>query len=731
LWRWAGTRSLALALLAGLLALRAWDPIPVETVRLRVFDIYQELSPRAAKSYPAIIVDIDEKSLARFGQWPWPRSLLAELVDRLKAAGVAAIAFDAVFAEPDRLAPENLARELRGLPPDAAEALRALPGGDAVFAAALARAPSVLGRAALAIGQEGPPRSGPAPAAPVAELGGDPKPSLLQFGALVRNRDELERAARGAGVFSLPPERDNIVRRVPAAIVVDGRVYPALAIEMLRIATGQGAFAIRSNAAGIDSVVVAGVRIPTDERGRIWLHFADPNPARYVSVADVMAGAVEPGRLARRLAILGTSAAALGDIKATAAGRPMPGVEVHIQLLEMILAGTHLTRPNYALGAELAMLVIAGLVVIVLLPMAGAKWALGVAVAEVAALAGASWHLFAAEGLLFDVTYPAVAAFALYSLLTFLAYVREEAERRRVRTAFSRYLSPTLVARLAEDPSRLRLGGEDREMTLMFTDVKGFTRIAETYDATSLTALINRMLTPLTSAILEHAGTVDKYMGDAIMAFWNAPLDDPRHAANACRAALEVQRRMGPVNEAIKADCAAAGRVYMPLEVGVGLNTGVCCVGNMGSDLRFDYSVLGDTVNIAARLEGQTRTYHVDIVVGETTRDAAPELAFLEIDLIRVVGKAKPVRIYALLGEEALAADPKFRALAEAHDAMLAAYRAQDWRAARAALERVRPLDPGLGLGSFYDLYEARLDEYETAPPERDWDAVYVATAKH
>jgi adenylate cyclase len=335
------------------------------------------------------------------------------------------------------------------------------------------------------------------------------------------------------------------------------------------------------------------------------------------------------------------------------------------------------------------------------------------------------------EGFLIDVTYPTLVTFALYLLLTFAGYVREEAKRRHIRATFSLYAPPTVVARIEKDPDLVKLGGEEREMTLLFTDVKGFSRISENYDAARLTQLINRLLNPLTKAILEQEGTVDKYMGDAIMAFWNAPVDQPDHARRACRAALDLQRRVGPVNDEIRAECEATGGKYMPLAVGVGLNSGPCCAGNMGSDLRMNYTVLGDNVNIASRLEGQTRSYAVDIVVGESTHDAAPEFAYLELDLIRVVGKKEPVRIFALLGNAELAASPAFKALAEAHAAMLAAYRAQNWQVARNFVARARSLDPGLKLGGLYDIYDARLDEFIEAPPAVDWDTVYEAASKH
>ncbi len=554
--RWsAGVRGLAFILLAALLALRVWDPAPVQLVRLQSFDLYQRISPRVPENFPVLVVDIDEKSLAELGQWPWPRTLIARLVDKLHASGVAAIGFDAVFAERDRMSPENLEDAFEGMTADTVAALKKLPANDAIFARSLAKARTVLGRAALAEGEEGAEKALPKNS-PVALLGGDPRPYMLHYGGLVSNLPILEKAAPGAGIFTLGYERDTVVRRVPVAMVVKDKIFPSLDTELLRIATGGQAYAIRSNAAGVDSVVVGGVRVPTDAQGRVWVHYTLPDPRRYVSASDVLAGRVPPARLQGRLAILGTSASGLRDIKATPVGT-MPGVEVHAQLLETILTGKYLSRPNYALGEELSLTALAGLVVIILVPMVGAWWAMAVALAGIGILIGVAWNLFTVNGVLLGVMYPSFATVALYGLLTFLGYVREEAERRRIRTAFSRYLSPHMVARVAEDPSHLKLGGEDREMTLMFTDVMGFTRIAENYDAVGLTHLINTMLTPLTNAIIDTEGTVDKYMGDAIMAFWNAPLDDPDHARNACRAALEIQRRMGPVNEVVKADCEA------------------------------------------------------------------------------------------------------------------------------------------------------------------------------
>jgi adenylate cyclase len=269
-----------------------------------------------------------------------------------------------------------------------------------------------------------------------------------------------------------------------------------------------------------------------------------------------------------------------------------------------------------------------------------------------------------------------------------------------------------------------------RDMTMMFCDVRGFTTISELFDAEGLTRLINMFLTPMTDVILERKGTIDKYMGDCIMAFWNAPLDDPEHARNACLSALEMTRRLVGLNESLEREAREEGRRHVPLNIGIGLNTGVVCVGNMGSDQRFDYSVLGDNVNLASRLEGQSKTYGVTTVLGENTVAQVPEMAVLELDLIRVKGKTVPVRIFGLIGDEEFATSDHFVVLRQAHEAMLAAYRAMDWTGAALRVEECRKIMSGLSIGGVYDLYAERVTAYREAPPPSDWDGVYVALTK-
>lgn len=731
--RWLGIgRWLGLALLALFVALRSWDPAPVETLRLRTFDLYQFIQPRDAAVQPVAIVDLDEESLAEIGQWPWPRTQVADLVLRIASYGSIAIGFDSVFAEPDRMSPTLLADSLRGVSDGTRDELRALPSNDRVFADALRRARVVLGQSGyqrdLAKG-----RSRPISQVPIGTIGGDPRPFLIEFPGIVRNIPELEDASLGDAMFSLLPERDGIVRRVPAIMTVEGVMIPALVLELLRVATGQDAFLVKSGAGGVQSVVVAGIEIPTDGNGRIWINYARHDPRRYISAKDVLSGAVASERLAGKLVLIGSSATGLHDLKATPLAPAMPGVEVQAQLLETILAKSYLTRPHYAVGAEVVLTVAIGLASIVLVPLLGALMTLILGAAIALGLAGLSGYLYASQGLLVDVAYPLISSFAVYLFLVFVNYFHEESERRQVRGAFSQYLSPELVEQLARNPEKLVLGGEIREMSFMFCDMRGFTMISELYkeDPQGLTRLMNRFLTPLTNAIVNHRGTIDKYMGDAVLAFWNAPLDDAQHAIHSCQAALAMLEKLARLNQAREREAAHTGLVFLPLRVGIGINTGRCVVGNLGSDLRFDYSVLGDSVNLASRLEGQSKAYGVPVVLGSRTADyARDDFAILELDLLKVIGKTEPELVYALLGDAALARDAAFAALVERNNDMLARYRARDWTGALEAAAACRRLDPNLGLYELYDLYERRIRAFQADPPPPDWGGIFDAEFK-
>lgn len=723
-------RLIGLFLLINLTLLKIADPVVMEVLRFRLFDALQSVAPREAAPAPIAIIDIDEKSLAALGQWPWPRHVMAQLVTRASEAGAVVTGFDMVFAEADRLTPAQLAQSLPGLTPQARAELAALPDTDAAFAEAMGKTRVVLGQSGRSDGGGQSPVS---PQTPFAVIGGEPAAHLVTYSGVLENRPALEAAAAGRGLFSIRPEADGIVRRVPLVMQAGGRLNTALSLEMLRVATGGQAAAIRLDEAGIAQVVVAGVRIPTDSSGQLWLHYAPANAARRISAVDVIEGRIPPGRLTGHLVLVGTSAIGLNDLRATPLDRAMPGVEIHAQVIESILTKSWLTRPNYALGAEVVAGVLVGLVILVLVPILGAWPVLGLMLAMLAGVVSGGIWAFFTQRVLFDMLYPLLVGAGMFTTLVFLNFREEEKKRAGIRNAFQRYISPALVDQLAKSPDKLKLGGETRVMTFLFSDIRGFTTIAESFqkDPQGLTTLINRLLTPLSNAILDEFGTIDKYMGDAIMAFWNAPLDNAEHPFAACRAGLDMVRRLAVLEAERKAEAAVTGIKTPPLAVGVGINTGPCVVGNMGTVTRFDYSVLGDAVNLASRLEGQTVGYGVSIILGQNTAVAVENrYAVVEIDLLRVKGKKEPERIFALFGVEDVAADAAFMAAKSAVSDVITAYRARQFADVPKLIEAAMPLATPFRLGKVLEIHAARAAELLANPPPDDWDGAATAQSK-
>ena len=719
------------------LALRVWDPSPVARLRSLVFDTYQRLSPRAYDpSLPVRIVDIDEDSLKQIGQWPWPRTVFADLVNKLAASGAAAIGFDIVFPEPDRMSPSNTLRfwpkseALAGL----REEVEKLPSNDQVFAAAIGTAPVVLGFIAAPQGT-----SIPESKAGFAHGGDDPKLFAPYYPAAAASLKELQDNAQGSGSLNWIPEHDQIIRRLPMVVRVGDTLYPSFVAEMLRLAQGASTYIVKSSGAsgekafgektGIVDIKVGDFEVPTEANGQMWIRFTPESKDRYLPAWKVLNGEIGADDLGGRILIIGTSAAGLLDLRATPLDASVPGVSLHAQAIEQILQGSYLQRPDFATAAELLYILVLGLLIAILIYRLGALGSAVLGGGAVAAVIGISWYAFDALGWLVDPIYPAIALTAIYLVGTLVVFLRTERERNRVRHAFSHYMAPALVKRLADDPSRLKLGGETRDMTLLFSDVRGFTTISEGLDAEELTRFLNSLFTPLSNIILDEQGTIDKFMGDAVMAFWNAPLDDNAHPSHACSAAVRMMREMEVLNARWRDEAEAKGREFKPVRLGIGLNTGVCCVGNLGSETRFDYSVIGDNVNVASRLEGQSKTYDVGTVVGQSTTARAPDFAFLELDLLKVKGKTEATRIFALLGDNAFKQSSGFIDLAERHGEFLARYRAKDWDGAQALSLECEKLN-GARLDRLYALYRERIAYFRVNPPPPQWDGTAEALSK-
>ena len=716
----------AAVLLSGMLLMLS-HPQPLEELRLKVFDTYQRLQPRAYSPLPVSIVDIDEESLKRLGQWPWPRDKLAMLTSRLFVNGVAAAGFDIVFAEPDRTSPRLLLPAWKHFLGNHLPEENTIPDYDTDFAQAMKEgnvvAGFVLSDSAFAM---------PAKKFGMVIKGPDPSDNVFPYAGAISNLPALTQAAHGNGAFNAIPDSDGLIRRVPLLFRVRDQLVPSLSAELLRIAQGASTYIVTTTAAGVSEVRIGDYTIPTDRYGHMWVHYTSYRPERYIPAWEVLEKHFDSKRLEGHLVLIGTSAAGLKDIRSTPLDPVTNGVEVHAQALEQMLSSHFLERPDWLESAELVGMV-AG-VILVWGVLALSSPYIG-AICTALILAGSaclSWIGFTRYHMLIDPVSPALVMLLMYGVESLRGYIATERERAQVRHAFSHYMSPALVKKLAEQRGTLKLGGEMKDMTILFCDIRGFTTISEQFDAEGLTRFINGFLTPMTNIILERQGTIDKYIGDCIMAFWNAPLDDPHHAEHGCRSALAMLEGLQSLNAQREQQCLADHSPFIPVQIGIGLNTDRCCVGNMGSDQRFDYSVLGDGVNLASRLEGQSKYYGMSIVIGEKTKEALPGFAVMELDLIKVKGKTEAVRIYGLIGDETLAQTEAWQEYSALHEAMLASYRAQAWEHTLQLSEEIAAKAEAASLPfmGFLALYRERVEAYRASPPPMDWDGVYTATSK-
>lgn len=727
--------------LACVFALQLAGFAPLTRAGQLVFDAYVRAEPREYEDAPVRIVDIDEESIRRFGQWPWPRTVIAELAQRLADAGAAVIAFDIVFAESDRTSPPRIAQRLRRIGHDAPalEDLESLPDSDALLARTFRELPVVTG---LFLGND-PFRRQARPKAGFAISGSAPGSAVPTYSNAVLPLPELEEAALGSGSLTLAGDDDGIVRKVPLLARQGDQLLPSLSLETLRVAQGAGAIMVKtSDGSGtwgggrkeseIVSIKVGEFEVPATPSGELWMYYTEPRPERTVPAWQVLSDELPADELAAHFAgqivFVGAGAMGLRDLVSTPIRDREPGVAIHAQATEQMILGQFLTRPDWAVGFERALVLALGGLLLILLPRLGATRgaALGVILAG-AALAG-SWYAFDSHRFLLDPTYPVLAVLAVYVTQTVLTYYREERRRSYIHQAFDRYLSPELVKRIAADPRQLELGGEEREMTVLFCDIRNFSRLSERLEPQQIIRFLIGFLTPMCDVLLDRRATIDKFIGDAILAFWNAPLDDPDQYENAARASLEMVARLEELNGTMATE---SGEPWPgDVQIGIGLNAGSCCVGNMGSAQRLSYSLIGDTVNLASRIEGLTKVYGVRIAIGSTLAERLPQFATVPLDRVRVVGRDAPEEVFALIGDERIAADPAFREFVAIHGEMLAAYHAMDWSRATHLLDKAQAGAESYRLGKLYALYRDRIATFSQAPPPAGWDGVYAATEK-
>jgi len=742
-----GLREAGLALgvaVATLLPLSAFDIGPLRILETGSLDLRFRVRGPIPPGNDVAVVLVDDPSLAALGRWPLNRHLFAKAVRTLRQAGAKEIVFDLLFTEPEQSLPQDVRERVHaaaeqlsgGQDPALRKALDQLltddPDGD--LAAAIRDSGNVLLPLAFSFsGQAGPEpptyisdqayqQLDKSPVEPIFAL--EPKSAVIPISV-------LGEAAAGLGHVDISYDRDGAPRYDYLALPFNGDFLPSLPVRAAAAYLG-----VPWDSVGL--ALGAGIRIgklavPTDPAMRLVVNYRGPRGTiPTYSFIDVLEGRVAADHLTGRIVLIGASFIGSTDTNAAPFDNtPVPGTEREADIIDSLVNGDFI-REN---PAPWPLLTIAA--VMLLAAASGAAIALTpsrmtalAAAVPLIVWAGATQVAFN-RGFWLPLVNPLFALAAASVSVLLFRYGFVDLQRRRVHAAFRHYLAPDLVNQLAANAQQLQLGGETREISIMFSDIRGFTSISESFKANpeGLSRLINRgFLSPMTKLIMARRGTIDKYMGDCIMAFWNAPLDDADHADHACASALAMLRELERINVELEREAAAECRVFQPLHIGIGINTGECVVGNMGSDERFAYTAMGDAVNLASRLEGQSKTYHVGVIIGEATRAAAPSWAALELDLIAVKGKAEAVRIYTLLGDAELARSADFITKVGRHERMLASYRAQEWSYALAALAECRAADPSLA--GLYGLYAERIDYFLDNPPGKGWDGVFVAETK-
>ena len=672
---WTAVATLALVALV-----RVEDPQFVESVRLRYFDTL--ITAKAPTQNNIYTVNIDEAALDKYGQWPLPRDKYAGIVAELYQRGAGLVVLNVLMPEPDRA------------------------GGDAVLAQALKQYPVVLSSTPSDRTKNTPRTPGS------AVINSEYMDRIVEYPGLIANVPALETAAAGVGITNTMPEVDGVNRRIPLIVTVDGKLYPGLSLETLRVAAGDSTFQVKLNELGVEKMrVPAFGAVTTDNLGRVWIDWSQQSQS--VSLTNL------PKSFDGAIVIVGPTAAGIANPLPTSRGAVWPH-EAQAAVVGTMVNGVVIQRPDYADGLELLAMVAAGIMLLLL-----TRWVyVGLGTTVVLAVTGvaASQLAYSKYLFLFDAT-AFTAAVILVALHAYgVKFVSEFLQKQQIKKQFGTYLSPALVEKLQRNPELLKLGGESRELSIMFTDVRGFTSISEHYgkNVQGLTEIMNRYMTAMTAKILENNGTLDKYIGDAQMAFWNAPLDEPAHAKLAVKTALEMLGSLDAFNEEIAQEGVPA------FGMGLGINTDTVVVGNMGSSQRFDYTCLGDGVNLASRLEGQSKPYGVRIVLGTKTAELVKDEYFvLELDKIAVKGKKEGVNIYTVLTDPA----PDWQSAREVHELMLDYYRQCKWDTARRYVEDLRG-EFGGQMDHYYDAWLERITEMAGKELPDGWDGTYVATSK-
>lgn len=610
----------------------------VKTLRYKTWDHFQKIQPRKAVSNAVTVVNITEQDLEKYGQWPWPRHVMAMLHARLSDAGAVLVNYNILFAEPDRMGGKQY---LNSMPMDQEtrqQLEQTLLDTDQVFSSVLKQSK----RAILMMSVKNTADTNLPSATQIIEKG-DVKPWLYEFGGIVSPYPKVSAGATGMGVNVTSPEPDAVVRKIPMMIRIGDKIYPSMILENVRLLNGSKRIKVIAKPHGIDEVLVSKkAGVPVNHNAEMYINYADPNNYIQMSATDILSDKFNENKIKGRVIIVGLDAAGLSVLKYTPHGLTTDQ-NISAQALDTLLTAKFLFRTPQADTHEIMFMALLLLLLIIVIPRTSVLLAVPLLLFVEVGVAYGAFMAYANKGFLIDPSWIMLSVFLIWSHSVYNNFATQSRLRQQIKKQFEHYLDPGMVKKLQKDPSLLKLGGETKNMTFLFCDIRGFTPISEQYKGNpeGLTKLINRFLTRMTDVIIKNGGTIDKFMGDCIMAFWNAPIEDGEHEEHAVQAAIDMQEELSKLNQQLAVE-------GLPnIAIGIGINTGEALVGNMGSDQRFDYSVIGDAVNLAARLESSSKTLGKTLVIGEATVEAAKlNYTFEYIDQITVKGKTEEIKVY-------------------------------------------------------------------------------------
>jgi adenylate cyclase len=665
-----------------LLIIRTYDPFFVETARLKSFDFYQR-GQEKVDSDSVCIVEIDEASLDKNGQWPWPRNIIADSVVKAYESGAALVVLPILYAEEDRLKQDDYLIDI------------------------MKQVPVVLGQSASTKGKGTPIPRG------ISVIGSDIDNYLFDYPEAIGPVKKLGESAAGVGMLATAPELDGVVRRMPLVIQIQGKYYPTLALEVLRLFGGEDSYQVKADEAGIIALRVYGMDpIKTDFNSRVWLNYKYNIPT--ISFIDN-----DWSKVKDKIVFISPAAEGLTNTVPTALGTKYSQF-IHATTLQMMIDESRLERQDDFIIQELVVAAAISALIIITALWLPYIWSLCTILGSIFLFPYTGNKLFESN-LLYDFTWPLFTVFMTWSCATFVRFIQENKSKRQIKGQFEHYLAPSIVKLLQKDPTKLQLGGDTKELSILFSDLRDFTSISERFKSNpqGLTKLINQYLTPMTGSVIKYNGTVDKFIGDALMAFWNAPLDDKEHRVNSIKCALDMFNLLAKVNKELNDET-------MILKMGIGINSGDVVVGNMGSTQRFDYTCLGDAVNLAARLEGQTKNYKVGILMGQQSiKGIENYFNFVELDKIAVKGKEEGIKIYTILNDTGLASHG---GCTKDHEIFIKYYKERMWGEAIKMASQNKNRYPELY--EYYEMMMVRIDHLRDNDPGEEWDTIYRLTTK-